>query len=90
MNRHLSEIISLILEPVANAANGAEVDSTGDMLDKIDKLNGELSEKLKKVGVSFEGNSLFSFDQTDSNNKAAHKVAPPQIAMVNLSEGRNP
>ena len=60
MNRHLSEIISLILEPIANAANGADVDSTGDLLCELDKLNDELSKKLKVVGQNHVGANLFS------------------------------
>ena len=36
LNRHLSEMISLVIEPVANEAEGFEVDSTNEMLAKID------------------------------------------------------
>ena len=46
LNRHLSEMISLVIEPVASEADGFEVDSTGEMLAKIDELNDKLSNGL--------------------------------------------
>lgn len=39
--RHLSEIISLVLEPLAHALPGADVDSTGDLLSSIEEYNNK-------------------------------------------------
>ena len=39
LNMHLSELISKILEPIAEEAGGFEVKSTGDMMEKIQSLN---------------------------------------------------
>ena len=43
MNKHLSEIISYILEPLAHAAKGDEIDSTGGLIEKIESLNKRLN-----------------------------------------------
>ena len=45
-NKHLSEFISLILEPIAHASGGAEVNSTGALLDRINKLNKQREENM--------------------------------------------
>ena len=42
-NCHLSEILSLILGPVAKEATGSEINSTGDLLAEINLLNQKLS-----------------------------------------------
>ena len=42
-NRHISEILSLILEPLGHAIGGQDIDSKGGLLAKICDLN----EKLK-------------------------------------------
>ena len=42
LNCHLSEIVSMIIEPVAYEQSGCEVDSTDDLLAKIDSLNENL------------------------------------------------
>ena len=46
LNRHLSEMISLVIEPVASESKGFEADSTGEMLAKIDELNDKLSNEF--------------------------------------------
>ena len=43
VNKHLSEIVSYMLVPLAHSMDGAEIDSTGSMLEKIEKLNNKLS-----------------------------------------------
>ena len=40
-NRHLSELVSLILEPISHSIEGADIDSTSALLDNIEKLNKE-------------------------------------------------
>ena len=39
VNRHISEIISYVLEPLAHSLEGADIDSTGGMLEKIERSN---------------------------------------------------
>ena len=38
-NKHLSELVSLILEPLAHSCEGHDVNSTGSFLHKINELN---------------------------------------------------
>ena len=45
LNSHLSELISHILEPITLEAPGCEIDSTSEMLSKIDKINCELANR---------------------------------------------
>ena len=42
INKHLSELVSYVLEPLAHTLDGAEIDSTGGMLEKVEKLNKRL------------------------------------------------
>ena len=49
LNMHLSEIISKILEPIAENGKAFEVNSTGHMLDKIDKLNKYLKDGVYSI-----------------------------------------
>ena len=42
LNSHLSDLISLIMEPVTSEANGFEVDSTSEMLHRINLLNDRI------------------------------------------------
>ena len=44
LNRHLSEFLSLILEPIAMETDGLEIDSSNEMLSKIDELNKIISD----------------------------------------------
>ena len=46
LNCHISEIISQIIEPVAFVANGSDIDSTDDLLAKVEKLNLKLKSEL--------------------------------------------
>ena len=39
LNCHLSEMIAHVIEPITSQTFGAEIDSTSEMLTKIDKLN---------------------------------------------------
>ena len=41
-NRHISELLSMILEPLGHALGGADIDSTGGLLSKITELNTKL------------------------------------------------
>ena len=42
LNCHLSELISTILEPIAYEESGDEIDSTDDMIAKINKINEQI------------------------------------------------
>ena len=44
INRHLSEILSMILEPVGHVIGRSDIDSTSGLLAKIETLNKDLSE----------------------------------------------
>ena len=44
-NNHLSEILSLILGPVAREAQGSEINSTGDLLSNIQDMNNSILAK---------------------------------------------
>ena len=44
LNCHISELLSQIIEPVASASNGSEVDSTIEMLKRLEDLNLKLED----------------------------------------------
>ena len=55
INRCLSELLSLVIEPITSRMNGDAIDSTGDMLGKIHKLNKSgMIDKLIKEGTGEE------------------------------------
>ena len=59
MNLHLSEVISLILEPVANVfKEGLEVISKDDMLSKVDDLNEKNAEWTPEKWWSGKGEGM--------------------------------
>ena len=39
VTRHLSEAVSMVLEPLSHAMDGSDVESTGDMLSKVEEFN---------------------------------------------------
>ena len=43
-NCHLSEVLSLVLGPVAKEASGAEINSTGDLLSIVESVNSKMSQ----------------------------------------------
>ena len=62
-NSHLSEILSMVLGPVAKEASGHEINSTGDLLSKVDSMNYMLSDnKGPRSNVS---DNLSDFDEMD-------------------------
>ena len=42
LNCHLSELLSHIIEPIATEANGSEVDSTNEMICRLEELNSKI------------------------------------------------
>ena len=59
-NSHLSEILSMILGPLSKEAMGSEINSTGDLLAKIQSVNESISENAHNPL-----NSSFSSDDDD-------------------------
>ena len=47
-NRHISEILSLILEPLGHAIGGNDIDSTGELLSKVRSLNETLQKQKER------------------------------------------
>ena len=60
-NKHLSEIVSYVLEPLSHAAKGSEIDSTGELLEKVEKLNKRL---MKNEGTKVEEMSTKKTEKT--------------------------
>ena len=56
-NRHLSEILSMILESIGHSIGGNEIDSTGELLCKVGELNSQLDAE-KSVGKNFGEGSI--------------------------------
>ena len=50
-NRHLSEIVSLILEPLGRSIGGNDIESTGELLQKVVKLNNDLKDGREHINV---------------------------------------
>ena len=46
-NRHLSEVLSMVLEPVGHALGGPDIDSTGGLLNRINEVNSALNHKVE-------------------------------------------
>ena len=75
-NRHLSEILSMILEPVGHAVGGSDIDSTGGLLEKIDALNDRLNSNDQALNLDHcnlldrtpEGSSVKPSLNTDSQS----------------------
>ena len=79
-NCHLSEVLSLILGPVAKEAAGCEFNSTGDLLSKINDIN-ERSLLLKSSNVSV--------DPDDSQTKSS--IMSPSVSIdCSPSQAKSP
>ena len=50
-NRHISEILSMVLEPLGHALGGYDIDSTGGLLSKVGELNKMLRSGHERDGV---------------------------------------
>ena len=48
MNCHLSELLAHIIEPITFKAKGSEINSSSEMLARIDKLNAKISNGVVK------------------------------------------
>ena len=76
LNCHLSELVSLLIEPVAFEHDGSEVDSTDDMLAKINELNSRLSNPIK---TSSELNDSEDLKDTDEIMSTGKSLSPQKI-----------
>ena len=73
-NRHLSELVSLILEPISHTIEGSEIDSTSALLEKVQDLNERLAS---------EGNTSLEQIPTrvvrDTNNSSESNQTNPGV-----------
>ena len=75
LNCHLSEMLSLILEPITSQANGHEVDSTLEMLSKVEGLNEKfLSSSIENSSQGVSENN--SSHDTSSNSSQGCNSSP--------------
>ena len=65
-NCHLSEILSMILAPVAKNACGSEIESTGDLLSRIQAINEKLSQVKSNSEVSSSPTNFLNDDSGDN------------------------
>ena len=97
-NRHLSELLSLVLEPVSHALQGYDIDSTGELLMKIESLNEQLQSKYDTSGVrikreekSSQSNNVSEEGGEDeiANDKRKNKSKPESVRFgINMKEKR--
>ena len=65
LNSHLSELISLVMEPVTNEASGHEIESTTEMLHRISELNKRLASSKCDNGSSRNDENPLSFESNE-------------------------
>ena len=77
INRCLSEILSLIIEPITDRAGGDSIDSTGDMLHKINELNksGEIFRACTDNVDELTENSPTGIGGAENENKQGVNVS---------------
>ena len=51
LNCHLSELLSMVLEPVTKEAQGSDVDSTNELLHRVELLNSKLTDESTIINV---------------------------------------
>ena len=78
LNCHLSELISHLIEPTAYEHSGNEINSTDDMLSKIENLNKKLSSKICR------GNEFDRFVDLKESEKS--RVDPVEVVEVPLAK----
>ena len=77
LNCHLSELISLVIEPISFEHSGNEVDSTDDLIEAINKLNESLerqkslnSEKISENNFPDQRSTSEIFPKDDHRHKS--------------------
>ena len=79
INRCLSELLSLIIEPVTNEMKGDAIDSTGDMLGKITELNkkGLIKELIENGPYSVKESSKSTDEKESSKPTVLNESSKP-------------
>jgi len=78
-NCHLSELLSLLLEPTGHAMKGKDIESTSELLSKVEDLNEKMKHKYNSHGerVNINEEDVKDKDKTMSeenvNNKKEEK-----------------
>ena len=72
-NRHISEVLSMILEPLGHALGGADIDSTGGLLSKVAGLNEKLKAE-RKVNDHEKGVFNIHSTHTSDHEKGAFNI----------------
>ena len=62
-NRHLSEILSMVLEPLCHSIPGNDIDSTAGLLEKVEALNKDLK---------FETQTIDNMESDDFTSNVVH------------------
>ena len=80
-NRHLSEVLSLILEPVGHAIGGCDIDSTGGLLHELEVLKNKLKNKTNLTPVPKASHHLdfaeIGMPTQDSSSREAAEIGKP-------------
>ena len=80
LNCHLSELISHIIDPISYEHSGNEVDSSDDLLAKIEKLNETISRKSRPDQ---------NMDDLDQNERVENVVIEQSVAAcVNVEKNQ--
>ena len=91
LNCHLSEIISLLIEPVAMESKGFEIDSTNEMLSKIDNLNSKIASFLGKEypgskNPSPENTENVDFPARGPKTPVSQSSSPEKLAKISTNK----
>ena len=70
-NRHLSEILSLVLEPVGHSLGGFDIESTNELLKKVEELNIQLQEENMGAEASKRVNDSEAIARGSINDEAS-------------------
>ena len=81
-NRHISEILSLVLEPLGHAMGGEDIDSTGGLLAKIGSLNEALLDRNRNE-AQMENEAADSLGQEPVCKECDKKIDSPHMIVHN-------
>ena len=89
LNCHLSEMLSSILEPITSDANGSEIDSTTEMLARIESLNSKFSKiNGPKNEYSIESIEPIHKSEAENVNEVTPNEAPKKSKISRGTFGR--
>ena len=88
LNSHLSELISLVLEPITLEADGCEINSTSEMLSRLDNINVKLSENKVSLNSNFEAspNVKVHVDKSQVESKVSAVESTSQSSNISKSK----